>query len=155
MIERGPMSVSPFYVVTSPANMATFWVAYINQTKGYSSTIVGACASGSQSLGEATEVIRRGAADVMLAGGVEAGLCELALGLRSAPTEATRRRNDPPQKASRPFDKARDGFVGAEGCGMLVLETLEHAEAARRTHLRRDSRLRRLERRLSSDCPRS
>jgi 3-oxoacyl-[acyl-carrier-protein] synthase II len=126
LIERGPMSVSPFYVVTSPANMATFWVAYINQTKGYSATVVGACASGSQSLGEATEVIRRGAADVMLAGGVEAGLCELALATFCTNRGYTQT-NDPPQKASRPFDKARDGFVGSEGCGMLILETLDHA----------------------------
>jgi 3-oxoacyl-[acyl-carrier-protein] synthase II len=127
LIERGPMSVSPFYVVTSPANMATFWVAFINQLKGYSATIVGACASGSQSLGEAAEVIRRGAADVMLAGGVEAGLCELALATFCTNRGYTQS-NDPPQKASRPFDKARDGFVGAEGCGMLILETLEHAK---------------------------
>jgi 3-oxoacyl-[acyl-carrier-protein] synthase II len=126
MIERGPMHVSPFYVVTSPANMATFWVAYINQTKGYTATIVGACASGTQSVGEATEVIRRGAADVMLAGGVEAGLCELALA-SFCTNKGYTQSNDPPQKASRPFDKNRDGFIGSEGCGMLVLESLEHA----------------------------
>ncbi len=128
IVEKGPMSVSPFYVVTATANMATFWVAYLNQIKGYSTTIVGACASGSQSIGEATEVIRRGAADVILAGGVEAGLCELALASFCSNKGYTQR-NDPPQKASRPFDKNRDGFVGAEGCGFLILESLEHARA--------------------------
>jgi len=126
IVERGPMHVSPFYVVTAPANMATFWVAYVNQIKGYSSTIVGACASGTQSAGEATEVIRRGAADVVLSGGVEAGLCELALSCFCTNKGYTQT-NDPPQKASRPFDKHRDGFIGAEGCGFLVLEELEHA----------------------------
>jgi 3-oxoacyl-[acyl-carrier-protein] synthase II len=126
IVEKGPMSVSPFYVVTATANMATFWVAYLNKTKGYSATIVGACASGSQSIGEASEVIRRGAADVILAGGVEAGLCELALASFCSNKGYTQH-NDPPQTASRPFDKGRDGFVGAEGCGFLVLESEEHA----------------------------
>ena len=125
---RGPMKVSPFYVVTAPANMGAFWVAYMNQTKGYTSTIVGACASGSQSLGEATEVIRRGAADVIICGGVEAGMCELALS-SFCTNKAYTQRNDPPSKASRPFDKGRDGFVGAEGSGFMILETLEHARA--------------------------
>lgn len=128
ILARGPMKVSPFYVVTAPANLAAFWVAHTNQTKGYTSTIVGACASGSQSLGEATEVIRRGAADVMLSGGVEAGMCELALSAFCT-NKAYTQRNDPPNKSSRPFDKGRDGFVGAEGCGFTVLETLEHARA--------------------------
>jgi 3-oxoacyl-[acyl-carrier-protein] synthase II len=126
IVEKGPMSVSPFYVVTATANMATFWVAYLNQFKGYSATLVGACASGSQSIGEASEVIRRGAADVILSGGVEAGLCELALASFCSNKGYTQH-NDPPQKSSRPFDKNRDGFVGAEGCGFLVLESLEHA----------------------------
>lgn len=127
IVERGPMHVSPFYVVTSPANMAAFWVCYINQIKGYSATLVGACASGSQSIGEASEVIRRGAADVILSGGVEAGLCELALASFCSNKGYTQT-NEPPQKASRPFDKNRDGFVGSEGCGFLVLENLEHAQ---------------------------
>ena len=127
IVERGPMHVSPFYVVTSPANMAAFWVAYINQLKGYSATLVGACASGSQSIGEASEVIRRGAADVILAGGVESGICELALA-SFCTNKGYTQHNDPPQKSSRPFDKNRDGFVGSEGCGFLALENLEHAQ---------------------------
>jgi len=128
IVDKGPMSVSPFYVVTATANMATFWVAYLNQIKGYSATLVGACASGTQSLGEASEVIRRGAADVILSGGVEAGVCELALACFCSNKGYTRR-NDPPQTASRPFDKNRDGFVGSEGCGFFVLESLEHARS--------------------------
>lgn len=127
IVEKGPMSVSPFYVVTATSNMATFWVAYLNQLKGYSSTLVAACASGSQSIGESAEAIRRGAADVILAGGTEAGLCELALSSFCSNKGYTQH-NDPPQKSSRPFDKNRDGFVGAEGCGFCVLESLEHAK---------------------------
>ncbi len=126
LVERGPTSVSPFYVVTAPANMAAFWVAYVNGIKGYNMTVVTACAAGTQGIGEAAEVIRRGSAEAIVAGGVEAGVCELALAAFSANRGYTQR-NDPPQKASRPFDKTRDGFVGGEGCGILILESLTHA----------------------------
>jgi len=126
LVERGPMAVSPFYVVTAPANMAAFWIAYLNGIKGYNMTVVTACAAGTQAIGEAAEVIRRGKADAIITGGVEAGVCELALAAFSANRGYTQR-NDPPQKASRPFDKTRDGFVGGEGCGIVILESLAHA----------------------------
>jgi len=128
LVEKGPDHVSPFYIVQSPANLAAFQVSYMYGIKGYNSTIVTACASSTQAIGEAAEVIRRGVATVMVAGGVEAGVCELGLAAFCANRGYTTA-NDPPQKASRPFDKNRSGFVGAEGCGILILENLEFARA--------------------------
>jgi len=93
---------------------------------GYSSTVVTACSSGTQAIGEAVEVIRRGAAQAMVAGGTESGICELNVAIFSV-ARAYSRRNDEPEKASRPFDADRDGFVPAEGAGTLILEELQHA----------------------------
>ena len=87
-----------------------------------------ACAAGTQAIGEAAEVIRRGDAEVMLAGGTEAGMCELGLAAFTV-GRAFSRRNDEPEKASRPFDKDRDGFIGSEGSGVMVLERLDRALA--------------------------
>jgi len=118
--------VSPFYLVRTVANMAAFHVAYIYGLKGYNNTVTTACAAGVQAVGEAAEVVRRGAAQVMVAGGTESSASELGLAgfcaMRGLST-----RNDDPQGACRPFDKDRDGFVCSEGCGMLVLENLDHA----------------------------
>jgi len=125
--------VSPFYLVTMVPNMAAFHVCHIYDLRGYNNTVTTACAAGAQAVGEATEVIRRGAAQVMLAGGTESSNAEVGLAgfcaMRGLST-----RNDDPQRASRPFDKDRDGFVCSEGCGMLVLENLEHA-LARGAHI--------------------
>jgi 3-oxoacyl-[acyl-carrier-protein] synthase II len=118
--------VSPFYLVTTVPNMAAFHVSYIYGLKGYNNTVTTACAAGLQAVGEAAEVIRRGAAQVMIAGGTESSSSELGLAGFSA-MRGLSTRNDDPQGASRPFDKDRDGFVCSEGCGMLVLENLEHA----------------------------
>ncbi|MCK4451236.1 MAG: beta-ketoacyl-[acyl-carrier-protein] synthase II, partial [Anaerolineae bacterium] len=126
MFERGGMRISPFFVVMMPPNLAAFQVAYIYGIKGYSSTISTACAAGTQAIGEAAEVIRRGKARVMVAGGAEGGACELALAVFCA-NRAYSTRNDEPERASRPFDKDRDGFIGGEGSGILILESLEHA----------------------------
>jgi 3-oxoacyl-[acyl-carrier-protein] synthase II len=126
MFERGGMRISPFFVVMMPPNLAAFQVAYTYGIKGYSSTITTACAAGTQAIGEAAEVIRRGKAKVMVAGGTEGGICELALAVFCA-NRAYSTRNDEPERASRPFDKDRDGFVGGEGSGILILESLEHA----------------------------
>ena len=93
---------------------------------GYNSTVATACAGGTTAIGEATEVIRRGAADVMLAGGADAPICEMTL-VGMSMIGALSTRNDEPEKASRPFDADRDGFVAAEGGAVLVLEELEHA----------------------------
>lgn len=126
MMEKGGMRLSPFYIVMMPSNLASYQVAYTYGFKGYNNTIVTACAAGTQAIGEAAEVIRRGQAEVMVAGGTEGGFCELALAAFCV-GRAYSTRNDEPEKASRPFDKDRDGFVGGEGAGVVILESLEHA----------------------------
>ncbi|MGE3961641.1 MAG: beta-ketoacyl-ACP synthase II [Dehalococcoidia bacterium] len=129
MDERGGMKVDPFYVSKRLSNMAGGNVAIQFGLLGYNNTVTTACAAGTQAIGDAVEVLRRGAADVMLAGGAEAGICELGLAGFASMRALTSGYNDTPERASRPFDRDRDGFVPGEGAGMLVLETLEHARA--------------------------
>lgn len=126
MQDKGGMRISPFYIVMSPANLASFHVANEYRALGYNNSVVTACAAGTQAIGEAVEIIRRGDADVMLAGGTEAGLSELGLAAFCV-NQAFSRRNDEPEKASRPFDIDRDGFIGGEGSGIMILERLDHA----------------------------
>jgi 3-oxoacyl-[acyl-carrier-protein] synthase II len=125
--ERGPAKVSPFYMVRLLANMASHHISCYFGTQGYINTAVVACASGTQAIGEATAVLRRGQADVMLAGGTESQISALAMSSMSVIGGFTTH-NDPPERASRPFDKTRDGIVGSEGSAVVVLETLEHAQ---------------------------
>ncbi len=126
LIERGVGRVSPFYITSALPNMPASQVAIQLGLLGYNTTIATACAASAQAIGEAAEVIRRGAASVMLAGGTEAPICQLTLASFGA-LRALSTRNDQPQRASRPFDTHRDGFVLGEGAGMLVLESLSHA----------------------------
>jgi 3-oxoacyl-[acyl-carrier-protein] synthase II len=126
LIAKGGMRVSPHFIPMVLPNMAGANVSRIFGLKGYTSTIVTACAAGTQGIGEAAEVVKRGAADVVLGGGCEAGICELGLGGFNV-IRALTRRNGEPEKASRPFDSERDGFVPAEGSALLVVESLEHA----------------------------
>ena len=126
LFERGGMKLSPFFIPMILPNMAAANVSRLYGLKGYTSTVITACAAGNQGIGEGTEAIRRGAADVILAGGCEAGICELGLGGFNVIKALSRREGDP-TKASRPFDADRDGFVPAEGAGILMLESLEHA----------------------------
>jgi 3-oxoacyl-[acyl-carrier-protein] synthase II len=128
MRQKGGMRISPFFIVMSPANMAGFHLAHQYGLLGYNNSVVTACAAGTQAIGEAAAVIRRGDADIMVAGGTEAGLCELALAAFCV-GNAFSTRNDEPERASRPFDADRDGFVGGEGAGMLVLERMDLAVA--------------------------
>jgi 3-oxoacyl-[acyl-carrier-protein] synthase II len=118
--------ISPFYLVTMVPNIAAFHICHLYGLKGYNNTVTTACAAGVQAVGEAAEVIRRGAAQVMIAGGTESANAEVGLAgfcaMRGLST-----RNDEPQRASRPFDKDRDGFVCSEGCGILILENLDRA----------------------------
>ena len=123
---RGGMKMTPFFFPMILPNMAAAAVSRYVGAQGYNSTATTACAASNQGIGEALEVIRRGAADVMLAGGAEAGISQLGLA-GFAVMRALSTRNDDPQAASRPFDAHRDGFVPAEGSVILVLETLEHA----------------------------
>jgi beta-ketoacyl-acyl-carrier-protein synthase II len=127
IIEKGGNRLDPFYMSKTLPNIAAAQVAMQLQLKGYNNTVATACAAGTQAIGDAMDVIRLGRADVMLAGGGEAGICELGLA-GFAIMRALSTRADDPKKASRPFDAARDGFVCAEGAGVLVLESLEHAE---------------------------
>ena len=125
---RGALRISPFYIPVMLVNMCSANVSRVFGLLGYTNTCVTACAASTQAIGEAAEVIRRGAADVILTGGAEAGICELGMGGFST-IHALSTRNCPPQEASRPFDADRDGFVPAEGSVMFVMESLTHAKA--------------------------
>jgi 3-oxoacyl-[acyl-carrier-protein] synthase II len=125
--------MSPFFFPMILPNMAAANLSRIFGAFGPSSTVTTACAASTQSIGDATELIRRGAADVVITGGTEAGISQLGLA-GFAVMRALSTRNDDPPRASRPFDADRDGFVPAEGAGILIIESLEHA-------LRRDARV--------------
>jgi 3-oxoacyl-[acyl-carrier-protein] synthase II len=127
MAARGPGRISPFFIPMGIANVGAGQVAIQFGPLGPNWATVSACATGAHAIGEAWETIRRGDADVMLAGGVEAGIHEGVLG-GFASMKALSTRNDDPAGASRPFDEDRDGFVISEGGGIIILEALEHAE---------------------------
>ena len=126
LVKRGGMRMSPHFIPMILPNMAAANVSRIFGLRGYTSTIITACAAGTQGIGEAAEVVKRGAADVVLGGGCEAGISQLGLGGFNI-IKALTRENDEPEKASRPFDAKRDGFVPSEGSALLVIENLEHA----------------------------
>ena len=127
MVQRGPMKISPFFIPAAVPNMPSSQVAIQLGLHGHISAISTACAASSQAIGEAAEIIRRGDAEIMVAGGAEAPITALSLGafcvLRALSTQS----NDDPTRASRPFDGLRDGFVSAEGAGVFVLERLSSA----------------------------
>lgn len=125
---RGPDRVSPFFVPMAIPNVGAGQLSITFGALGPNFAIVSACATGGHAIGESWEIIRRGDADVMVAGGAEAGVQE-ALVAGFCAMRALSTRNDDPAGASRPFDAGRDGFVIGEGCGILVLEELEHAQA--------------------------
>lgn len=127
-IERGPNRVSPFLVPMMLPDTGPGMVAIHLGVRGPNMAVVTACATGTNAVGEATEIIRRGQAEIMLAGGTEAAIIPLAMAGLSVMT-ALSSRNEDPQGASRPFDLERDGFVMGEGAAVLVLESLEHALA--------------------------
>jgi 3-oxoacyl-[acyl-carrier-protein] synthase II len=129
LLEKGPRRISPFFIPMLIMDMASGRVAMRFQAKGPNLSIVTACATSAHALGEAAEIIKRGDADVMIAGGAEAAVSPLSLGGFCA-MRALSRRNDAPERASRPFDRDRDGFVMAEGAGVVILE--EHERAVRR-----------------------
>jgi 3-oxoacyl-[acyl-carrier-protein] synthase II len=126
LLEHGPGRVSPFFATMMIPNMAAANVSLDLGTKGPLSAVTTACAAGASAIGDAFEIIRRGAAVAMLAGGAEAPISETGLAAFAA-MRALSTRNEAPEEASRPFDAGRDGFVIGEGAGMLVLEELEHA----------------------------
>lgn len=126
--EKGPSRVSPFLMPMMLSDMSSGQLSIKLGAKGVNYSLISACASGADSIGEAANIIRRGDCDIALAGGTEAAITPIAMAGFSAAKALTTSNNDPPA-ASRPFDQTRDGFVMAEGAGVLVLEAEEHAIA--------------------------
>jgi len=126
LLEKGPNRISPFFIPMMIMDMASGRVAMLFGAKGPNTAVATACATSAHAIGDAFEIIRRGDAEMMIAGGAEAAVSPLALGGFCA-MRALSRRNDDPAAASRPFERDRDGFVMAEGAGIVVLEELEHA----------------------------
>jgi len=126
LLEKGPGRISPFFIPSIITNLASGQIAMRYGFRGPNSCVSTACATGNHAIGDSLELIKRGAADVMIAGGSEAVITPLTIGGFGA-MKALSTRNDEPHRASRPFDKGRDGFVMGEGAGVLVLEELQHA----------------------------
>ncbi len=127
VLEKGPSRISPFFIPMVITNLAAGQVSIAHGLKGPNYSVTSACASGAHSIGESVNYIRNGWCDVMVSGGAESTVCPMAIGGFAA-MRALSTRNEAPEKASRPFDKDRDGFVLAEGAAILVLESLEHAQ---------------------------
>jgi 3-oxoacyl-[acyl-carrier-protein] synthase II len=126
LLKKGGMRVKPYLIPMILPNMAAAAISRIWGIKGYSNTVSTACAAGTQAIGEGAELIRRGVSDVVISGGTEAGISVIGLA-GFCVMHALSSRNDEPDKASRPFDMERDGFVPAEGAGIVILESLDHA----------------------------
>lgn len=124
--EKGPQRVTPFFIPMMIGNMAPGMISIYLGAKGPNSSISTACASGTHAVGDAFKIIKRGSADAMITGGVESVITPTCIAGFNA-MKALSTRNDEPERASRPFDRERDGFVVGEGCGIMVLETLEAA----------------------------
>jgi 3-oxoacyl-[acyl-carrier-protein] synthase II len=127
-VTRGVNRMSPYYIPMMLVNMAAANISHTFNLTGYTNTCVTACAASTQAIGEASEIIRRGGADVIVTGGTEAGICEIGMGGFSTMRALTTWTGDP-VKASRPFDSGRDGFAPSEGSGILIMESLQHATA--------------------------
>ena len=126
LMKGGPRRISPFFIPSAIVNLASGWVSIRSGAKGPNSATCTACTSGAHAVGDSFRLIQRGDADVMIAGGAEAAITPLGVGGFCA-MRALSTRNDAPERASRPFDRERDGFVIGEGSGIVVLEELEHA----------------------------
>ena len=127
IVERGPMKCSPFTIPMMIADMASGRISMRHGYKGVNKAVLSACATGTHSIGDAFRAIQYGDADAMVAGGCEATICDIGVGAFSV-ARTLSRRNDAPQKASRPYDKDRDGFIMSEGSAVLILEEYEHAK---------------------------
>jgi 3-oxoacyl-[acyl-carrier-protein] synthase II len=127
LLEKGPGRISPFFIPATIVNLASGWVSIRTGAKGPNSATATACTTSAHSIGDSFRLIQRGDADVMICGGAEAAVTPMSIGGFAA-MRALSQRNDEPEKASRPWDKDRDGFVVGEGAGILVLEDLETAQ---------------------------
>ena len=129
LAEKGPRRVSPFFIPGSLINLASGLISIEHGCKGPNHSVVTACSTGSHAIGDAARIIREDEADVMVAGGAEAAICRLGIAGFVACKALSTGFNDTPERASRPYDRDRDGFVMGEGSGIVVLEELEHAKA--------------------------
>jgi 3-oxoacyl-[acyl-carrier-protein] synthase II len=127
--EKGPRRVSPFFIPGRLINLAAGYVSIQHGLKGPNHAVVTACSTGAHAIGDASRLVALGDADVMLAGGAESPVCRLAIAGFAACRALSTNFNDAPERASRPYDRDRDGFVMGEGAGMVVLEALDHAKA--------------------------
>jgi 3-oxoacyl-[acyl-carrier-protein] synthase II len=128
VLDRGMRRITPFFIPMVIPNMGAGQISIVKKAKGPNMSVTTACAAGTHAVGEAFSMIRYGRCDVAVTGGSESTICSLAVGGFNS-MKALSRRNDEPERASRPFDKDRDGFIIAEGAGMILLEELEHAKA--------------------------